>query len=143
MVKGKKIAKKLGNFVEQKRQQAIVNITNSTATGMLLKWIFTHKVVVILSLILALGYGWYRYETNYLRELADKNRIIELQEDLAEELAQTEKLLKEIEEFNRNRSSGKEISEKVKRRTSSLSAQEKKRVLLQYRDRLMEKRGLQ
>lgn len=136
----KKVAKKLVDFAEDKKQQAIINITNSTATGMLLKWIFTNKLSVFLALVILIGGASYAYHLEYYRELADRQRIQELAKDLEVEKAKTAKLKEEVDALKSKKIKDSEINKELVKAIESLSAEKKKKLLLEYKDRLLRKR---
>lgn len=136
----KKVAERLVDFAENKKQQAIINISNSTATGMILKWILTNKLSVVLSLVILFGGLYYNYHLNYYRELADRERIQELTNNLAVEKARTSKLLEEIEDLKKQEVKDSEINKELVKAVQSMSSEKKRQLLLEYRDRLLSKR---
>ena len=137
----KNTVKKLGKFVENKREQAIVNITNATGTGILIKWLITNKLSVLLFLVVVFGGGYYKFQLHYLQEQIDRVRIGELEDDLVLEKTKTLELLKKIEKLAQSKKEAKKINDSIRKQINGLSAKQKKRLLLEYRDRLMKKRG--
>jgi uncharacterized protein YlxW (UPF0749 family) len=140
MSKVRDVAKKVSKFAQKKREQAIVNIQNSTASGLILKWIFTNKLTVFLIMVILVGSSIYTYQINYYRELADRQRIQELTEDLAIEQAKTEQLNQEIINLKERKKVDIQINQDLAKTVSSLPAKKKKEVLLDYKNRLLKKR---
>ena len=136
----KKVAKKLVDFAEDKKKQAIINITNSTATGMLLKWVLTNKLSVFLGLVILVGGLTYSYHLDYYRELADRQRIQELTSELEVEKAKTAKLKQDIEDLKAKKVKDSEINKELVKAIESLSAEKKRKLLLEYKERLLKKR---
>ncbi|RKZ96087.1 MAG: hypothetical protein DRQ40_02020 [Gammaproteobacteria bacterium] len=136
----KRVVKKLSSFAEMKREQAIINVSNSTATGLIVKSLLTHKLAVLLIMVILVGGAYYSYELNYYRELADRQRIQELKDDLAVEQARTNQLKEEVQAFKDRKALDDQINEELKKSVTSLSAEKKKKLLLEYKRKLLEKR---
>lgn len=140
MSRTKKVAEKLVDFAENKKQQAIINISNSTATGMLLKWVLTNKLSVFLAIVIVVGGASYAYHLDYYRELADRQRIQELTDDLAVEKAITEKLKEQIDALKKKKVQDSKVNKELVKAVESLSAERKRTLLLEYKERLLKKR---
>jgi len=134
--------KKLGEFAEKKRAQNIVNIENSTATGLILKWMFTNKVSVFLFFVIMFSGYYYKLQIDSLREQVDKARIVELQDDLVMEQTRTLELQRKLNKLQSNKEDAERLNRELRSKLSNLSLEQKRNLLLGYKKRLMRKRSI-
>jgi len=134
----KNSAKKLGEIAEKKKEDFIVNIQNTTAFGILLKWIITNKVSIILFIAILFYAGRsYYMENEYLKE-RNKTLISEKEEFLN----RTKELESKVLELRQKVSYSEELNKKVRERSRNLTSEQKKKEILRLVDRLKDKRGL-
>jgi hypothetical protein len=138
----KSTVQKLGEFAERKREQTIVNIQNSTATGLILKWLITNRVSVFLFLVIVFGGYYYQVQLDYTRELADKQRIEKLQGELVIEQTKTLELKKKLDKLDSDREEAENINRELRKKVHNLPNSQKKKLLLDYKDRLLKKRSV-
>jgi DNA-binding transcriptional regulator GbsR (MarR family) len=134
----KKTIEKLGSFAEKKKEQFVFNIQNSSAVGIIVRWLITNKLSVLLFLMLigAQTRSFYM-EREYL-EQKNKNIIAEKEELINK----TKELEDKLAKFEKNKSTAREINKKVKKEAENLSAKKKEAKVRELITRLKKRRAV-
>jgi uncharacterized membrane protein YhiD involved in acid resistance len=133
-----KASDKVKNFVENKKENFILSVQNSSALGIVIKWLITNKVSVILFLVVCMYAGRYYYlEYEYLKE---RNKI--LIEERDNFLNKTKQLEGKILQLKESIEKSKELNRKVRENAKILDSDQKKKVIEDLVERLKDKRGI-
>jgi uncharacterized protein YigA (DUF484 family) len=77
---------------------------------------------------------------DYLRDRIDKAKIEELENDLEVERLRTKELEKRIDDLKKKKSANRKINKDLRKKVEKMPDSQKKKLLLEYVDRLLEKR---
>lgn len=136
-------AKVVSNFAEDKKQSAIIQVENSTALGILLKWLMTNWVTVFITIILG-GYYISSYiEADKLKDMLWKQQVEDLNIDLAELKENKERLKVEIDKLAKDKKNFEKENKKLVLELEKLNSSELKVKLLDYTARLKTKRNME
>ena len=140
--KSKAISNKVSSFATAKKAQAITNIETNSASVFLLKWAMTNWVTVILVTVIAiLGVRSYLIKEE-LRASQLNEELHSLNIDLEKMKKERAQFLARIKELEAIKKTNLKENKKVREDVSKLSSEEKKRILLEYKNRLLKKRGI-
>lgn len=140
MPKLDKIKTNIANFLEQKKQKKLSKLESSSLSLIFINWLFTNWITILLVLVLG-GYGVYNYYINdALHDALLKEELEQLELDLEKMKKERELLLSKIKELEKLKKSSKEENIKVREEANKLNSEQKKKLLLQYKNRLLDKR---
>jgi len=134
----KKSAKKVGDFVEKEKENLCINIQNSSAICIVVKWLFTNKVSVILFIMVLFFVGKsYYIEYEYLRE---RNKTLILEKE--EFLNKTKELEDTISKLKSDLKTAEKLNIKVREEAKGLTTEQKKERILKQIENLKKERGI-
>lgn len=140
--KTKALSTKVCDFVDCKKQLAHEKIDANSASVFLLKWTMTHWVTILLVIILSVFFIRNRLLQEDLREAELQKELQELNLDLDKMKKEREAFLARIKELETIKKTNIKETKKVRDNASKLDSEGKKRLLLEYKTRLLKKRGL-
>lgn len=136
------ITNKIDSFVDEKRQALMVKVENISATGIILNWLISHKVIVFFTLLFLVVTVPLYLKIDKLNDQLLEAQIRELGIDL-DRIAQENKDLKEkIKQLAQLKEDNTKQVIKVKEAVTNLDANKKKERCLEYVNRLTKRRGL-
>lgn len=132
----------LQEFASKKREQAIINIENSSALGVILKWAMTHWVTI--AIVCVFGFLSIR---NYIiqQDLYDQLLQKEIQDLEADKKKMEEDRLKlqaKVKQLELSKVTSKKETALVRESLKNKTLEQKKIILLEYKNRLLKKRGI-
>lgn len=134
----KSSAKVLNDFAQAKKDKILINIQNSGALGILVKWLITNKVSVVLTLAVIFYVGRYYYlENEYLRE---RNKTLVAEQE--EILNKTKELEIKIDKLREKTKKYNELNKIVRENAGLLNSEQKKEAILKLVERLKRRRGI-
>lgn len=135
------IVDRLKQFAEAKKAASLAKVDGSSATAILVKWLLTNWVTVALTVSLG-TLLLIEYNRNAsLKEDLLRNEIAELTKYIAKIKAEDKELLKQIEELSNLKNQNEKDTSKIRSSLTNTSSEEKRVKLLEYKNRLMKKRG--
>jgi len=137
-----KPSSKISNFVETRRQSAIINIENSTFFGVLIKWALTNWIA--LTVVITLGlYSLSLYmNQKELEAQALAGQIQILQQALDQNKKDNELLLSRINTLNGKKKLDALANSVLRKSLSKLTSKELKDKMLEDVKRIKAKRGI-
>ena len=134
----KNSAAKLGAIADKKKEKFIVNIQNSTAPGIIFKWLITNKISVVLFIAVLVYAGRFYYmEHEYLKE---RNRQLITEKN--EFLNKTKELKGKVLKLQQDIEKAKVDTGKTRDRAKDLTSEQKRQEILILTDRLKKKRSI-
>lgn len=134
--------KKVRDLAEKKKQNLLERIESRSSLLLLLNWLLTNWITILLVIVLSfLGINQYiKYKD--IQELLLKKEIEVLVQDLEKAKKEKEKLLGRVKDLENTKKEAYESSKKLKKQVKNIPLDKKKEKLLEYKDRLIRKKGL-
>ena len=140
-----KVASKVGDDIKQvieaPKENVIVNIQNSTAFGLVIKWAIAHPVTLILITCLVFFSVKYKIQSEYYERQLLETQIVQLKEDLDILKKEREKLQIRIKEYESKKKQAKKDNAEVRKSLKNKTPEELTQKLEEYTTRLKEKRN--
>jgi len=130
------------SFIDNKKQEISSSINTNSATVFIFKWVVDHWVTISLILIIAFFAIKYQLSQESLREVQLNAEIQALNLDLEALKKERAIFLSRIKDLQKAKSTNLAETKKIKESASKLDSNGKKRLLLEYKDRLMKKRAI-
>lgn len=130
------------DFINTKKQQVVSNVETNSAVVFVLKWLLTHWVTVTLALIIGFFAIRYHLIQEDLREAQLNEELHALNIDLDKMKQERAMFLARIKDLQNVKKTNQIENKKVKESASNLDSEGKKKLLLEYKTRLMGKRRL-
>lgn len=129
-------------FARQKQQTVALRIQQASPWGFIIKWAITHWVTILLTLA-CLGFVANHYiEKHLLTDKLLQEELKNLNIDLEKQKEEEARLRKRIQDFENQKKTNEKDNKKLRDSLKGLTSEQLKAILLEYRERLMKKRGI-
>jgi hypothetical protein len=130
------------NKIATNRKEKVVNkVLNSSAWVLLLQWLITNWITIFIVIVMGIwGLRGYK-RLKDTETLMLQQQISTLNIDLEKSKQEKAKLLARVNDLDKLRKVSKEETDKVRKQVEKLSASDKKKKLLEYKNRLLKEKG--